>query len=105
MVIEEYDDYHQTMIKAVEMSKSKADDSEYQKKFEAVMQKINDLNIGECVERSIYTALVNGKYFGVIFKSSILKAMVEITNGLNSNLLERREELITQKRMLRQILQ
>jgi hypothetical protein len=65
------------------------------KNYEKVMQQINDLNIGEYVERSIYTALVNGKYFGVIFKSSILKAMVEITNGLNSNLLERREELIT----------
>lgn len=68
------------------------------------MQHINDLNIGECVERSIYTSLINGKYFGVIFKSSILKAMVEITNGLNSNLLERREELISQRKMIRNVL-
>ena len=69
------------------------------------MEKINDLNIGECVERSIYTALINGKYFGVIFKSAILKALVEITNGMNTNLLERREELISQKKLLRTILE
>lgn len=104
-VIEEYDDYHQTMTKLAEKLKLHQGDPEYLKKYETVMEKVNELNIGECVDRSIYTALLNGKHFGRIFKSAVIKAMVELTNGINTNLLERREELIYQKKLVRTLLE
>jgi hypothetical protein len=104
-VIEEYDDYHQTMARLNERLKSQQDDPEYLKKYESVMEKVNELNIGECVDRSIYTALINGRHFGLIFKSAVIRAMVELTNGLNTNLLERREELIYQKKLIRSLLE
>lgn len=103
-VIEEYDDYHQTLARLAERFKLQQNDPEYLKKYETVMEKVNELNIGECVDRSIYTALLNGRHFGRIFKSAVIKAMVELTNGINTNLLERREELIYQKKLIRTLL-
>lgn len=93
------------MTKLGERFKLQQNDPEYLKKYETVMEKVNELNIGECVDRSIYTALLNGKHFGRIFKSAVIKAMVELTNGINTNLLERREELIYQKKLIRTLLE
>ena len=104
-VIEEYDDYHQTVAKLAESHKLQQNDPEFMKKYDSVMEKVNELNIGECVDRSIYTSLINGKHFTRIFKSAVIKAMVELTNGVNTNLLERREELIYQKKLIRTLLE
>lgn len=85
MVIDEYDEFHQTLQKYVKAS------SEMEEKEQEKLNKfIAELTKGE---KDIYAPLINGDQFLIIFKNLVLLNLTQLADTVNYKFIKRRNLL------------
>ena len=92
IVYEEYDTYHEILQRVIDISN---EDGEVKRQL--------DLALADGYENGIYSGLLSGEQFIVLFKNLIIKALIDLSNMINDRIVKRREILLSQRDVIRKI--